>query len=111
MITVLFEVTLNEGMKEAYLSMASKLSEELAKQEGFISLERFSSIENERKMVSIQTWKDEASIVQWRNNEKHQKNMFIGSQKVFENYSLKILTSLRSYGKYDREQAPPTSTH
>jgi hypothetical protein len=34
MITVLFEVTLKEGMKEACLSMKSKLGEELTKQEG-----------------------------------------------------------------------------
>jgi heme-degrading monooxygenase HmoA len=106
MVTVIFEVTLNEGMKDAYLKMATNLSDELCKQEGFISLERFTSIETENKMLSLQMWKDEESITKWRENEKHKRTMPVGYDKIFKDYKLKVLTSIRSYGKFDRSEAP-----
>ena len=106
MITVIFEVTLNEGMKETYLKMAASLSDELKMQDGFISLERFVSIESENKMLSLQLWKDEASIIKWRENKKHKKIMLAGYKKVFKDYSLTVLTSIRSYGKFIRHEAP-----
>lgn len=106
MITVIFEVTLNEGMKDAYLKMAANLADELSKQEGFISIERFTSIESENKMLSLQTWRDETAIVKWRENEKHKKTMPAGYNKIFKDYKLRILSSIRTYGKYDRTEAP-----
>lgn len=106
MINVIFEVTLKEGMKEAYLNMAAKLNEELLKIDGFIFLDRFINIENENKMISIQIWRDEEAISKWRTNVKHQKTMQIGFDKIFKDYTLKVLSSLRVYGKYDRGQSP-----
>ena len=75
-------------------------------QDGFISLERFVSIESENKMLSLQFWKDEVSIVKWRENDKHKKIMQAGYKNVFKDYSLAVLTSIRNYGKFMRQEAP-----
>ncbi len=56
-------------------------------------------------MVAIQTWRNEEAISKWRTNEKHQKSMQIGFDKIFKDYTLKVLSILRVYGKYDREQS------
>jgi heme-degrading monooxygenase HmoA len=105
MIVVIFEVEIYVGMQDTYLKMAASLSDELSKQDGFISLERFESIETENKMLSLQLWKDEKSINDWRENAKHRRTMSIGYNKIFKDYKLKILTSIRQYGKYERDEA------
>ncbi len=106
MVVVIFEVTIKEGMKDAYLKISESLQTELEQQDGFISIERFRDIHNENKMLSLQVWKDEQAVNEWRSNEKHRKVMPIGYEKVFEDYKLKVLNSIRSYGKYDRNEAP-----
>ncbi|MBO0935461.1 antibiotic biosynthesis monooxygenase [Fibrella sp. HMF5335] len=106
MITVLFEVTMQPGQRETYLNLAKALVSELEKQDGFISVERFESLTTPDKLLSLQTWRDEASVVAWRNNLFHQKTMPIGYQRLFADYRLRVLNVIRDYGKHDREQAP-----
>ena len=106
MIIVLFEVTLAAGMKDAYLKMAENLYADLQKEEGFISIERFESIRTPDRMLSLQLWESEEAIDRWRNNMQHRRAMDVGYYKVFENYTLRVLTQIRAYTKYDRGQAP-----
>jgi heme-degrading monooxygenase HmoA len=106
MVVVIFEVTLKEGMKDVYLKISENLQSDLVQQDGFISIERFKSIHDDNKMVSIQIWKDEQAITSWRANERHRKVMPVGYNDLFEDYKLKVLSSIRSYSKYDRNEAP-----
>ena len=62
MIAVIFEVWLNEGRREEYLALAAELREALLKSDGFISIERFESLYDQGKLLSLQFWRDEESV-------------------------------------------------
>ncbi|MDG5492902.1 antibiotic biosynthesis monooxygenase [Psychroserpens sp. SPM9] len=103
MVVVLFEVKLHSNAKSKYLEIAKSLNTELNKQKGFISLERFESIEEESKLLSLQIWKNEEAIIKWKNNKKHQSVMPLGYNELFKDYSIKILAPIRSYTKYSSQ--------
>src|SRR5262245_62549707 len=73
MIAVIFEFTPAEGRFPEYMKIVDTLREDLAKADGFISLERFESITNPGKFVSLQFWRDEESVRKWRNLQKHRE--------------------------------------
>jgi heme-degrading monooxygenase HmoA len=110
MIAVIFEVIPNEGKKEEYLDIAASLRPELDHIEGFISIERFQSISNPEKVLSLSFWKDEESIQQWRNLEMHRHAQAKGRNEVFKDYHLRIATVVRDYGMFAREETPADSS-
>ncbi len=71
MLAVIFEVSLAEGKEEEYLDIATELRRHLKDVDGFISIERFKSLSEEGKILSLSYWEDEASIQNWRNLETH----------------------------------------
>ncbi len=71
MIAVIFEVFPAKGKVEEYLDIAAELKPHLGKIDGFISIERFSSLTNEGKVLSLSFWRDEQAISEWRNLETH----------------------------------------
>jgi heme-degrading monooxygenase HmoA len=109
MIAVIFEVIPNEGKKEAYLDIAAKLRPELDTIEGFISIERFQSFNDPEKVLSLSFWKDEESILQWRNLEMHRFAQTKGREEIFKEYHLRIANVSRDYGMFDRKEAPKDS--
>lgn len=110
MIAVIFEVIPNEGKKEEYLDIAAKLRPELDHIEGFISIERFQSISNPDKVLSLSFWKDEDSIQQWRNLEMHRHAQAKGRNEIFKDYHLRIAIVVRDYGMFDRKETPEDSS-
>lgn len=110
MIAVIFEVIPNEGKKEEYLNIAASLRPELDHIEGFISIERFQSIGNPEKVLSLSFWKDEESIQQWRNLEMHRHAQAKGRYEVFKDYHLRIATVVRDYGMFERKETPEDSS-
>lgn len=109
MIAVIFEAVPAEGKWDEYLDIAARLRPELNKIEGFISIERFQSIADPKKILSLSFWKDEESIVEWRNIELHRAAQKQGRKSVFDDYRLRIATVERDYGMNDRDQAPKDS--
>ncbi|MBI3139056.1 MAG: antibiotic biosynthesis monooxygenase [Sphingobacteriales bacterium] len=109
MIAVLFEASPAKGKWEEYLELAAGLRPELSKIEGFISMERFQSIADPEKVLSLSFWKDEESLIQWRNIELHRKAQQEGRNSIFEHYRLRVATVQRDYGMTEREQAPDDS--
>lgn len=109
MIAVIFEVTPNEGKRQEYLDIATNLRPELDKIEGFISIERFQSINNPEKVLSLSFWKDEESIKQWRNLEMHRWAQSKGREGIFKDYHLRIADVNRDYGMFDRKETPKDS--
>ncbi len=71
MMAVIFEVWPAEGRREDYLRLAAELRDELVKMDGFISVERFESLYEQGKLLSLQFWRDEAAITAWRTHLKH----------------------------------------
>ena len=106
MIAVIFEAIPAPGKWDEYLDIAVGLKPELSKIEGFISIERFQSISNPEKVLSLSFWKDEESIAEWRNVELHRMAQQAGRKAVFDDYRLRVATVLRDYGMNERTQAP-----
>ncbi len=67
MIAVIFEVWPASGRKDDYLAIAAALRADLERIDGFISVERFQSITDPNKLLSLSFWRDEDAVKQWRN--------------------------------------------
>ncbi len=109
MIAVIFEFTPAEGRKQDYFDLVAELKPELDRAEGFISIERFESITAPGKFVSLQFWRDEASVAQWRNLEQHRRAQAKGRAGIFASYRLSVAQVLRDYTREERAQAPRDS--
>jgi len=109
MIAVIFEVTPDVDRKDAYLSAAAELRPLLDKIDGFISIERFESLTEPGKILSLSFWRDEEAVEQWRNLPQHRRVQQAGRQSIFADYRLRVASVLRDYGMTDREQAPADS--
>jgi heme-degrading monooxygenase HmoA len=109
MIAVIFEVWPAEGRKDDYLALAAALRADLATVDGFISVERFQSLTDPSKLLSLSFWRDEAAVVDWRNRPHHRQTQAEGRAGVFADYRLRVAGTLRDYGMTERAQAPDDS--
>ncbi|MFK5984241.1 MAG: antibiotic biosynthesis monooxygenase [Pseudomonadota bacterium] len=109
MIAVIFEVWPAQGKVDEYLDIAAELKALLENIDGFISIERFSSLVEKGKILSLSFWRDEESIQQWRNLENHRLAQEKGRGGVFSNYRLRVAEVNRDYGMDNRKQAPDDS--
>ncbi|MFV0549557.1 MAG: antibiotic biosynthesis monooxygenase family protein [Limnobaculum xujianqingii] len=109
MIAVIFEVQIKQGHKQAYLDLAAELKPLLVEMDGFISIERFESLSEAGKILSLSFWRDEEAVLQWRQLELHRQAQVKGRAAIFNDYRLKIAGIIRDYGMTDREQAPNDS--
>ncbi len=109
MIAVIFEFTPHEGRFPDYMKVVDTLREDLAKAEGFISLERFESVTTKGRFLSLQFWRDEESVRKWRNLQKHREAQKKGRATIFKTYRLRIASVLRDYEMDKRAQAPQDS--
>ena len=106
MIAVIFEVWITPERQQDYLSIAARLKPELERMDGFISIERFQSLSEGGKILSLSFWRDEASVKAWRNHADHRKAQAAGRESIFRDYRLRIVSVLRDYGMDDRAEAP-----
>jgi heme-degrading monooxygenase HmoA len=109
MIAVIFEVRPAEGETQHYLGLAAALREDLMTMDGFISVERFQSLTDPGKLLSLSFWRDEAAIAAWRNRPPHRATQAKGRAGVFADYRLRIAGVIRDYGMTERTQAPDDS--
>jgi heme-degrading monooxygenase HmoA len=108
-ITVIFEFTPAEGRFPEYLDLVATLKADLERADGFISLERFESITTKGKFVSLQFWRDEEAVRQWRNVAKHRAAQAKGRAGIFASYRLRIASVVRDYTMDERAEAPADS--
>ena len=106
MIAVIFEVWPAEGHRQHYLDLAAALRPELDQIDGFLSIERFQSLTEPNKLLSLSFWRDEAAVEAWRNRPSHRATQAKGRAGVFAGYRLRVAGVLRDYGLTDRAQAP-----
>ena len=109
MIAVIFEVWPREGRRDEYLDIAARLRPLLAELDGFISIERFQSLTEPGKVLSLSMWRDEAAVARWRQLEAHRAAQAAGRSEVFEDYRLRVAHVLRDYGMEARGEAPEDS--
>lgn len=106
MIAVIFEVEPHPEHKARYLDIAAELKPELETIEGFLSVERFQSLTNPGKILSLSFFRDEKALSEWRNRKRHRDAQREGRGMLFQHYRLRIASVIRDYGLHDRNQAP-----
>jgi heme-degrading monooxygenase HmoA len=110
MIAVIFEVIPANGRKNDYLAHAARLRSELERMDGFISVERFQSLSDPDKILSLSFWRDEAAVAGWRRHATHRATQTAGRSGVFQDYRLRVAAVVRDYGMTERrDQAPADS--
>jgi len=109
MHAVIFEVWPAAGRQQTYLDFAASLRAELEQMDGFISIERFQSLSEPGKLLSLSFWRDEAALAAWRARENHREAQRAGRGGVFSDYRLRIAAVARDYGMRERAQAPDDS--
>ena len=108
-IIVLFEVKPTKAGMGKYLDLAAMLKPMLSGFEGFIRAERFSSLNEEGKLLSMNVWTDEAAVERWRNVMQHRMSQTEGRERLIESYKITVCSEIRSYTDTDRAQAPQDS--
>ena len=109
MIAIIFEVWPHQEHRGAYLDIAAELRPLLEEIDGFVSVERFESLTEPGKMLSLSVFRDEQAVAAWRNIAEHRAAQEKGRAGVFRNYRLRVASVLRDYGLSEREQAPQDS--
>ncbi|NDV99662.1 antibiotic biosynthesis monooxygenase [Salipiger sp. PrR002] len=109
MIAIIFEVIPAAGRKDDYLDIAAAMRPMAQEIEGFISVERFQSLTNPGKLLSISFFEDEAAVARWRSLAAHRGAQKAGREGIFADYRLRVCHVLRDYGMEDRAEAPQDS--
>ena len=109
MIAVIFEVVPSAAGRETYFEIAADLKPLLETIDGFISVERFQSLADPGKFLSLSFWRDEQAVLAWRNTPDHRAAQAAGRGGVFESYRLRIASVIRDYGLDERDEAPEDS--
>lgn len=109
MIAVIFEVEIAEGRKQDYLDEAAELRALLGEIDGFISIERFQSVTEPHKLLSLSFFRDEEAVRNWRNLAEHRAAQVKGRGGIFANYRLRVASVLRDYGMNERTEVPDDS--
>lgn len=109
MIAIIFEVTPHDGKKDEYLSIAASMRSLVEQIDGFISVERFQSLTNPEKLLSISFYETEAAVDRWRQLTEHRNAQSVGRDRIFKDYRIRVLSVIRDYGMTDRDEAPADS--
>ena len=106
MIAIIFEVFPKPDHKQEYLDIAASLKPELEKIDGFISVERFQSLTDPSKLLSLSFYRDEHAVNEWRRLASHRKAQSKGRNVVFDDYRIRVVSVIRDYGMTERDEAP-----
>ncbi|HXC30790.1 MAG TPA: antibiotic biosynthesis monooxygenase [Stellaceae bacterium] len=109
MHAVIFEVWPTEEGRGEYLDISAALKPTLEKMDGFISIERFQSLSDPGKVLSLSFWRDDEAIAGWRRVERHRMAQAKGRGELFRDYRLRIAAVIRDYGMNERAEAPSDS--
>ncbi|MHC5654608.1 antibiotic biosynthesis monooxygenase family protein [Stappia sp.] len=109
MIAVIFEVWPKDGHRGAYLDIAAELKPLLVEADGFLSVERFESLAEPGKLLSLSFWRDEEAVAVWRKTAEHRLAQAAGRNTHFAGYRLRVAGVIRDYGMDARDEAPADS--
>ncbi|MHC2577837.1 heme-degrading monooxygenase HmoA [Bradyrhizobium diazoefficiens] len=82
MIAVIFEVWPKPEHRQTYFDLAADLKPILQTIDGFISVERFESLTEKGKILSVSFWRDEAAVQAWRNTMEHRRTQAKGRAQI-----------------------------
>ncbi len=102
MHTVIFEVWPRAGCRDTYLDLAASLRAELEQIEGFVSVERFESLSEPGKLLSLSVWRDEAAIRRWYEHRQHREAQAEGRSRLFADFRIRVAEVVRDYTLAER---------
>ncbi|MHA6306673.1 antibiotic biosynthesis monooxygenase family protein [Hafnia paralvei] len=102
MIAVIFEANSHLDKQARYLDIASELKPLLEQIDGFIAIERFQSLSETGKILSLSWWRDEESVLAWKKNVFHQEAQAEGRASIFSYYRIRVARVLRDYSSENR---------
>jgi heme-degrading monooxygenase HmoA len=105
MIAVIFEVFVADGRRQEYLDIAADIRPLVEMLDGFISIERFQSLNDPEKLLSLSLWRDEEAVKAWREQAAHVEAQHRGRAGVFKDYRIRVVSVIRDYGMFERTQA------
>jgi heme-degrading monooxygenase HmoA len=111
MFAVIFEVWPADGRKTDYLEHAARLRAELEQVDGFISIERFQSLIDPGKLLSLSFWRDEAAVAAWRNHSEHRTVQAAGRAGIFRDYRIRVAAVVRDYDMLEHRDQAPADRH
>ena len=109
MIAMMFEVWPKTEHKQDYLDEAAKLRALVENIDGFISIERFESLYEPGKILSLGFFRNEEAVKAWRNTPEHRTAQTLGQNQYISKYRLRIADVVRDYSMQDRDQTPQDS--
>ena len=109
MIAVIFELVPAKGQRDAYLGKAADLRPMLDGIDGFLSIERFQSLADPDRVLSLSFWRDEQAVQAWRQMDDHRAAQAQGRSRFLHDYRLRVAHVLRDYGMSQRGQVPKDS--
>ncbi len=109
MIAIIFEVWPKAEHRDAYLALAADLRADLETIDGFISVERFESLTEPGKMLSLSVFENEEALDAWRMLAAHRRAQSVGRARYFNDYRLRVAGVIRDYGMQERDEAPKDS--
>ena len=95
MIAVIFEVQIKDGKLAEYLDIANAIRGELDDLDGFISIERYQSLNDPDKYLSLSFWRDLESVDTWKKNRNHVSAQNTGREYLFKDYRISVCQSVR----------------
>ena len=109
MHVIIFEFEPAQGRHNDYFEHVAALKAELETAPGFISVERFESITQPGKLLSLSFWESENAIAAWRALPRHRKAQAAGRAGILADYRLRVGEIVRDYAMDDRAEAPADS--
>ena len=97
MHVIIFEVYPKQGKADDYFELAAELKPLLEEQPGFIAIERFQSLNDSQKYLSISSWESEEAIKNCRENIEHQQAQNAGKTSIFSKYRIRVAEVVRDY--------------
>ncbi|PIE10721.1 MAG: antibiotic biosynthesis monooxygenase [Rhodobacterales bacterium] len=97
MIAVIFEVTPTAEGRGDYMTRAANLRAELDQIPGFLSVERFESLTEPGKLLSLSFFEDEEAVARWRNHAGHRAAQAAGQGGLFAQYRISVAQVTRRY--------------
>lgn len=109
MIAVIFEFQPHADRRSEYQQLAAELHLELKQIDGFLSIERYQSLTDPDKILSLSYWRDEEAVRNWRCHDQHREAQRAGRRDLFASYRLRVAGVIRDYSHDDRAGAPADS--
>ncbi|MBW4961358.1 antibiotic biosynthesis monooxygenase [Sulfitobacter sp. CW3] len=100
MIAVIFEAFPYADKRSDYLDMATRMRALVDQIDGFMSVERFQSLANPDKILSISFFRDEAALNEWREVTARQAAPKAAREDYFQDFRIRVAHVMRDYGMF-----------